>query len=177
LYARFNESDSNVVPYHPAVLLAWGAHMNLQAVTDTAWSYYLLKYAAKEQLPASLALDGKALAALGLDGISTQQASLAAAVVLSRPVCPCEAALITSGINIVSCSDAVTSVDTRPPPLRTVWVRNSNTHSGTSPLAMYTGRPHGAEFDQLTLPQYYERYEVRHAHAQIHRHTSKLVAT
>jgi hypothetical protein len=34
LYARFNEGDNNVVPYHPAVLLAWGAHMNLQAVTD-----------------------------------------------------------------------------------------------------------------------------------------------
>lgn len=63
LYARFTEADGMVVPYHPAVLLAWGAHMNLQAVTDTALSFYLLKYAAKQQVPASLVLDGKALAA------------------------------------------------------------------------------------------------------------------
>jgi hypothetical protein len=32
-----------IVPYHPACLLCWGAHMNIQAVTNTAWSYYVLK--------------------------------------------------------------------------------------------------------------------------------------
>lgn len=166
-----------VVPYHPAVLLAWGAHMNLQAVTDTAWSYYLLTYAAKEQLPANLALDGKALAALGLQGVGTQQASLAAAVVMSRPICPCEAALITSGIPIVACSDSVTYIDTRPPPLRTLWVRNNSSFGGTSALATYAGRPHEPEFDDLTLPLSAVRGEKaqHHCQQQQHQRTSSML--
>lgn len=150
-----------MVPYHPAVLLAWNAHMNLQAVTDAAWSYYLLKYAAKEQLPTSLVLDGKALAALGLDGIGKQQAALATAVVMSRTVCPCEAALITSGVPLVECSDSVTYVDTRPPPLRSMFVRDNVAYGGASALATYVSRPHTSEFDELTLPEYFANYEVR----------------
>ena len=134
--------------------------MNLQAVTDSSWSYYLLKYAAKEQLPTSLALDGAALRALGLDGISKQQAELASAVVMSRPLCPCEAALIASGNHIIECSDPVTYVDTRPPLLRTVHVKNGWAHQGNTPLALYTARPHSAEFDILTLPQYFKKFEV-----------------
>ena len=43
IYPRHNEGDSMIVPYHPACLLCWGAHMNIQAVTNTAWSYYVLK--------------------------------------------------------------------------------------------------------------------------------------
>lgn len=160
VYNRFCEEDAWVVPYHPAVLLAWNAHMNLQAVTDAAWSYYLLKYAAKEQLPTNLVLDGKALAALGLDSIGKQQAALATAVVMSRPVCPCEAALITSGVPIVQCSDSVTYVDTRPPPLRTLFVKNDVAYGGKSTLATYVSRPHDPEFDELTLPEYFSNYEV-----------------
>ena len=34
----------NVVPYHPAVLLLWNAHMNIQRITDASWSLYILKY-------------------------------------------------------------------------------------------------------------------------------------
>jgi hypothetical protein len=149
--------------------------MNLQAVTDTAWSYYLLKYAAKEQLPTNLALDGKALAALGLDGISPQQASLASAVVMSRPLCPCEAALITSCIPIVECSDPVTYVDTRPPPRRTVFVRGDRAYGGTTPLASYVARPHEEEFDDLTLPEYFTHYEVRIGRTQ--QHSEALLGT
>lgn len=43
IYPRHNAGDSMVVPYHPACLLCWGAHMNIQAVTNTAWSFYVLK--------------------------------------------------------------------------------------------------------------------------------------
>jgi hypothetical protein len=39
--------DRNTVPYHPMVLLLWGAHTNVQRVTHSAWSYYLFKYALK----------------------------------------------------------------------------------------------------------------------------------
>lgn len=156
MYRRFCDLDQFVVPYHPAVLLAWGAHTNVQRVTDAAWSYYVLKYAAKEALPTNITLDGNALHALGLDGISEQQAKLAAAVVLSRPVCPCEAALIASGQDIIECSDDVTFVDTRPPSLES-WNPSSK---GSGPLATYLARPSGPEFDDLTLPEYFKQYEV-----------------
>lgn len=159
LYARFCQADGNVVPYHPAVLLAWGAHMNVQVVTDTAWSYYLLKYAAKEQLPANLVLDGKALAMLGLDGISAQQAELASAVVLSRPVCPCEAALHATGIPLVDSDMEVTYVDTRPPAMRTMRVCN-NRAIGSSTLSTYCSRPHTSGMEAMTLPEYFKHYEV-----------------
>ena len=41
IYPRHNTGDENVVPYHCAVLAAWGAHMNIQRVTATAWSFYV----------------------------------------------------------------------------------------------------------------------------------------
>jgi hypothetical protein len=57
IYLRHNASDGMVVPYHPAVLLAWGAHVNIQRVTNTSWSFYILKYAGAQQLHACAAPD------------------------------------------------------------------------------------------------------------------------
>lgn len=50
VYPRHNASDGMVVPYHPAVLLAWGAHVNIQRVTNTSWSFYILKYAGAQHV-------------------------------------------------------------------------------------------------------------------------------
>ena len=47
VYNRFCEADQYVVPFHPPLLLAWGAHMNIQAVTNSAWSFYVLKVCCK----------------------------------------------------------------------------------------------------------------------------------
>lgn len=166
MYSRFCAEDGLVVPYHPAVLLAWGAHVNVQVVTDTAWSFYLLKYAAKEQLPAKLMLDGKALQALGLDGISKHHAELAAATVMSRPVCPCEAALLSTGVPLVSSDVDVTYVDTRPPAQRTCRICPAHTTytEGASAVTSYTARPYGThggvDMDTITLPAYFELFEV-----------------
>ena len=46
-YYRPRHCDRNVVPYHPLVALFWGAHTNIQRITASAWSVYLLKYAVK----------------------------------------------------------------------------------------------------------------------------------
>ena len=43
VYARYCPEDQYIVPFHPGVLLGWGAHMNIQAVTNSAWSFYVLK--------------------------------------------------------------------------------------------------------------------------------------
>ncbi len=55
-YYRPSVADRNVVPYHPDILLLWGAHMNLQLVTHETWSYYLLKYALKAEPAGKLTL-------------------------------------------------------------------------------------------------------------------------
>lgn len=41
------EVDRYTSPYHPLVLLHWNAHMNIQLVTNVAWSKYMLKYSMK----------------------------------------------------------------------------------------------------------------------------------
>ena len=46
-YYRPGQAHRNVVPYIPAVALAWGAHVNVQKVTKSTWSFYVLKYTLK----------------------------------------------------------------------------------------------------------------------------------
>ncbi len=57
-YFRPGEEHRNVVPYHPQLLLIWGADMNLQKVTGNNWSYYVLKYSIEMRY---LSLDPKLL--------------------------------------------------------------------------------------------------------------------
>lgn len=42
-YLRPGREHRNVIPYHPAILLSWRAHMNIQRITHSDWSRYLLK--------------------------------------------------------------------------------------------------------------------------------------
>lgn len=46
-YYRPSWAHRNVSPYHPTVALLWGAHINLQVINSSNWSFYLLKYAMK----------------------------------------------------------------------------------------------------------------------------------
>ena len=165
MYARFCKGDAWVVPYHPVVLSVWGAHVNLQRVTNTSWSWYVLKYAAKMILPTKLNLDADALQTLGLKGLSPQHAQLAAATVLAKPVCPSEAAHVLAGRPIIAHSSTVTYLPTYPPAWKKVHIRYHNCKpyavGGTTPLQMYLQRPAGEEFDNLTLVQYNRQYMVR----------------
>ena len=122
-----------------------------------------MQYAAKSALPATINMDASSLQALGLDNISEQQAQLATAVVLSRPVCPCEAAHIMGGLPIIEHSEAVTYINSKPPPDRTVGV--TSTRSGfmqvgtlVTPVTKYVNRP--SECEDRTFPQYWSNYEV-----------------
>ncbi len=47
VYYRPSWAHRNISPYHPTVALLWGAHINLQRVTSSDWSFYVLKYAMK----------------------------------------------------------------------------------------------------------------------------------
>jgi len=58
--------DQNVVPYHCTTLMLWGAHMNMQQITSSYWSYYLLKYAMKCEPQSTIKLDDVSAKSLGL---------------------------------------------------------------------------------------------------------------
>jgi hypothetical protein len=49
VYKCLTEADSWVVPYHPAILLIWNAHMNAQYITDKGFARYMIKYIAKSE--------------------------------------------------------------------------------------------------------------------------------
>ncbi len=56
----------NAVPYHCTTLILWGAHMNIQRIISTYWSYYLLKYAMKCEPQGIIKLDEVSARSLGL---------------------------------------------------------------------------------------------------------------
>ena len=44
---RHCDEDTLVIPYNQQLLYLWGAHMNIQNVTESGWEMYLAKYVAK----------------------------------------------------------------------------------------------------------------------------------
>jgi hypothetical protein len=98
IYYRPRYEDRNVVPYHPLILILWGAHMNSQRVTANAWSHYQLKYAFKCEPAGSLNLDPEVAKSLGLHGLTDTQMRAVSAFCLTKPVSPCEAAMASMEI-------------------------------------------------------------------------------
>ncbi len=49
-----------------ALLILWGAYMNIQQITSSHWSYYLLKYAMKCEPQGTIKLDDVSVRSLGL---------------------------------------------------------------------------------------------------------------
>jgi hypothetical protein len=165
IYLRINEDDAYVVPYHPIILLLWQAHMNIQRITATQWSFYILKYTTKIEPHGSLHCDERACQALGLYGLSTHEQQLISAAILTKPVAPCEAALIMSGIPIISSDVKVFYVDTKPPAYREVYnvAGSSFTRQSISDVSKYLGRPKCLRLEgcNVSFKQYFMNYEVR----------------
>jgi hypothetical protein len=158
-YYRPRDVDRNVVPYHPTVLLLWEGHMNLQRVTNAAWSTYLLKYALKCEPTGHLNLDTNTLRKLGITGLSEAQLSVASAMLLSKPISPCEAVLYLLGIQPVTFSSTVTKVDSKPPDKRTILINNSSVNAAAHPVDKYCARP-SAIPSSITFTQYYQHYRI-----------------
>jgi hypothetical protein len=158
-YFRFCEYDMWIVPYHPGVLLCWNGHMNIQRITNTDWSYYVLKYAAKAEPTGELEVDEHVMQALGITDISPHQAQLAVSEVLAKPFSPSEAYCIVTGIPIIAFSEDidVTYIDTQPPHKRSRIVRD--THISLAPIDLYCNRP--INLLQLGFDDYWTNYEVR----------------
>lgn len=106
-YFRPGPEHRKVVFYHPILLFLLNNHMNIQRVTETNWSGYMLKYALKAEPSGELILDSRLAARLGIKGLSEQQLKLLSGTVLSKPVSLCEAALACLQIPIVQRSESV----------------------------------------------------------------------
>ena len=135
--------------------LVWNAHHNVQKITQTAWSYYLLKYQMKCEPTGRLRLDDEAVKTLGLGHLTKAQRRLAAALCMTKPVPPSEAALMLLGIPVVQKSRTVHFLGTVPPMLRT---RRVTKWGGVTrkPVDEYLNRP--PELADVPCLPYLRRY-------------------
>ena len=143
------------MPYHPTVLLLWNAHMNLQRITNSAWSFYLLKYAMKCEPNGQMSLDTSSAAKLGLQDVSPAQLKLIENFVMIHPVCPTEAVMLCAEAPIVEMSTSVKYVNTAPRGKRACTVLRGD-KAALHPLDDYASRP--PSLLHLTLHQYFENY-------------------
>lgn len=161
-YYRPRECDRFVVPYHPTVMLHWGAHCNVQRVTNKAWSQYLLKYALKAEPSGEMNVDTTALENMGLGSAGESMVlCCAAALIHAMPVGMCEAALMLQGRQPVEFTDRVVHVDSKPPAMRAIRCsrRSTTANPVVHPVQVYSGRPFSLQ--HVTFTTYYKLHTVR----------------
>ena len=157
-YYRPRHCDRNVVPYHPVLLLLWGAHCNVQKISREGWSQYLLKYATKQEPRGILNLNIDRARILGLQHLSPAQLRAFTALHQSQPVAPCEAALHVLNIPIVSFSTSFTSINTAPLSSRLRTTHYASNSTLTPHVMQYSMRPNVRSLDDVTLFHYFTWY-------------------
>ena len=145
-------SNRNVIPYHPTVLLLWRAQMNLQRVTQDAWSYYMLDYSMKTEPMGKLTLSTENATKLGLCDVSEAQLRIIENMVIAQPISPCEAALMLAEIPVVEMSSIVEFVDTSHPDERQRFVLK-NSSCPPCLVHKYENRP--SRLSDVSFPEYF----------------------
>jgi hypothetical protein len=131
--------------------------MNIQQVTNEAWSFYLLKYALKAEPHGHLNLDTN-FAALHLN-VPKEVLQTYFALHMTRPISSVEVALYTLDIPVLKRSEGVEFVITKPPHLRMASGFSGRGFSvSISPIDKYMGRP--SSVDDVTLYDYFRQYLV-----------------
>lgn len=138
-------------------MLLWGAHCNIQKITSTSWSFYVLKYAMKCEPPGKLNLDIEAAKRLGLAGVSNAQLKAISALTMSQPVSSTSAATAMLGIESIIRSEAVHKVASAPPNLRLRMV-SKRSSLFVPPVDRYCARP--ASLEGATFTHYFKHYQV-----------------
>ena len=160
-YCRFGFLDRNVVPYHPLVLLYWGAHMNLQLITNEAWSFYLLKYSMKAEPIGKIDLSLNMKESLGLSQVAVSQMKTYYAMYAARPMSISEVALNMLDISTVHRDVSVLFIPTAPPQMRMRPV-NTYTQQGyatyVSCIDKYMARP--SSCTNVNFYTYYTKYNI-----------------
>ena len=159
VYCRPRECDRNVIPYHPTVALVWNANTNIQRITGTAWSFYVLKYAMKSEPAGHMNLGPEVAAALHLQDVSSDQLRLISNMVMAKPISPSEATVMMLQQELVEVSrgDAVTYICSSLPASRAVALRASR--PCTHPIDKYCKRP--ADLKDVTFMTYFAEYDIR----------------
>lgn len=121
------------------MLLLWGAHCNVQVVTNQAWSKYFLKYTMKAEPEGALNMSSNALEAMGFQPEDRLPLQVATPMVSSRPVGTVEAAYFLLGHDVVQASasckvDYVNSckvdyVNSDPPAKRKAYIGNGQVNT------------------------------------------------
>lgn len=148
--------NRNIIPYHAMVLLLWGAHMNLQRITNDAWSFYVLKYAMKCEPAGKLFIDRDNAAMLGLGHLSDLQLMVIGALHMHRNVTVAEAALGCLEVGMVQSNHAVTVIDSGYPDSRLQRISSK----GIAPIDRYCGRRNPGDLSDITFTQYFKEYEL-----------------
>ncbi len=91
-YYRPHYEGRNVVPYHCTTLILRGAHMNIQPITPSYWSYYLLKYVMKCEPWGTIKLEFVSATSLGLVDATYLQFQLILTTITTKLVSPIETA-------------------------------------------------------------------------------------
>jgi hypothetical protein len=165
-YARFHPCDADIVPYHRATLVLWGAHHNLQLVSNELFSWYLLKYQLKGDCIGDIDTTVHPVTRSCYPELSPQELQLAQAVGSSRLVSPCEVACVLAGIPLTRIP-VVRTVDGYPP---SASRPRSNFKAYLSAMDVYLDRP--VALDHLTFVAFHTQYTVL---AQCHRKTAPVI--
>jgi hypothetical protein len=156
-YYRPKHCDWNVVLYYATLLLLWGAHINVQRITSSYWSYYLLKYIMKSESYGTLNIDTSNTRRLGLDNMDPVQLQIISTMVTAKLVTSTKAAMTCLGIPIVQRSNAVVYIDPKPPNMRTNYITKNRTLSIHS-IVTYTHKH--PNFEHLPFKPYLKKYEL-----------------
>ncbi len=158
VYCRLRHCDRNVVPYHPTLALVWNASTNLQRITGTAWSIYVLKYSMKSEPIGKLDLGPEVAARLHLQDVPLDTLRLISNVVCAKPVSPAEAAVLMLQENLISVSakGKVFYVCSTMPTQRSFLLRSNR--PCTHPIDKYVQRPEA--LGDVTFMCYFKEYTI-----------------
>ena len=106
----------------------------------------------------TIRLSVEAAERMGLGHLDPTQLKLISAMILAKPVSPCEAACALLGIPMIRTSAAVQYVNTAPPSKRTVKWCSKARHFFVPPVDHYVQRP--ACCEAQTLDQYFRNHQL-----------------
>lgn len=152
VYECRSTADQYVVPYHPATLLAWNAHINVQYITTKGFARYMVKYINKPEPSHVFNI---------YDGDSFRQH------VIARRLGTMEVMFLTLGETICNSSTSVIYLTTEPPDTRPKAIKPVHLleHDDNHPfwndtINKYFSRPHIPMFESLTYEEYFRRYTI-----------------